>query len=83
MLAHIVDYKVCKMYFVSFTYKENITFDTSPFVKLIRNKYTLTIHDLNNPPKISISIFLNAVKITRIIHFLNALILFDNIQNSL
>ena len=31
LLAHIVDYNVCKIYFVSFTNKENITFDTTPF----------------------------------------------------
>ena len=31
LLAHIVDYNVCKIYFVSFTSKENITFDTAPF----------------------------------------------------
>ena len=30
LLAHIVDYNVCKIYFVSFTSKENITFDTTP-----------------------------------------------------
>ena len=30
LLAHIVDYNVCKIYFVSFTNKENITFDTTP-----------------------------------------------------
>ena len=31
LLAHIVDYNVCKSYFVSITNKENITFDTTPF----------------------------------------------------
>ena len=31
LLAHIVDYKMCKIYFISFTNKENITFDTTPF----------------------------------------------------
>ena len=31
LLAHIVDYNVCKIYFVSLTNKENITFDTTPF----------------------------------------------------
>ena len=31
LLAHIVDYNMCKIYFVSFTYKKNITFDTAPF----------------------------------------------------
>ena len=31
LLAHIVDYKVWKTYFVSFTNKEYITFDTTPF----------------------------------------------------
>ena len=31
LLAHIVDYNVCKNYFVCFTNKENITFDTTPF----------------------------------------------------
>ena len=31
LLAHIVDYNVCKIYFVCFTNKENITFDTTPF----------------------------------------------------
>ena len=31
LLAHIVDYNVCKIDFVSFIYKENITFDTNPF----------------------------------------------------
>ena len=31
LLAHIVDYNVCKIYFVSFTNKENITIDTTPF----------------------------------------------------
>ena len=30
LLAHIVDYSVCKIYFISFTNKENITFDTTP-----------------------------------------------------
>ena len=30
-LAHIVDYNVCNIYFVSFTNKETITFDTTPF----------------------------------------------------
>ena len=31
MLAHIVDYNVCKIYFVSFANIENITFDTALF----------------------------------------------------
>ena len=31
LLAHIVDYNMCKVYFVSFTNTENITFDTTPF----------------------------------------------------
>ena len=31
LLAHIVEHNVCKIYFVSFTNKENITFDTTPF----------------------------------------------------
>ena len=31
MLALIVDYNVCKIYFVSSTNEENITFDTTPF----------------------------------------------------
>ena len=31
LLAYIVDYNVCKIYFVSFTNKKNITFDTTPF----------------------------------------------------
>ena len=52
LLAHIVDNKLCKIHLVSWTNKENNTFDTTPFVKLIRNKYTHTIHDLNNPPYI-------------------------------
>ena len=34
LLAHIVDYNVCKIYFVSFTNKENIAFDTSPFCEI-------------------------------------------------
>ena len=31
LLAHIVDYNVCTIHFVSFTNKENIIFDTTPF----------------------------------------------------
>ena len=31
LLAHIVDFNVCKNYFVFFTNKENITFDTTHF----------------------------------------------------
>ena len=31
LLAHIVDYKVYKIYFVTFTNKENITFDATLF----------------------------------------------------
>ena len=31
LLAHIVDYKVCKMYFVALTNKETYTFDSTPF----------------------------------------------------
>ena len=31
LFAHIVDYKVYKIYFVSFTNKKNITFDTTLF----------------------------------------------------
>ena len=50
LLAHIVDYNVCKNYFVFFTNKENITFDTTPFREIVKNKYIHTIHDLNNPP---------------------------------
>ena len=57
LIAHIVDHKVCKIYLVSLTNKENNTFETTPFVKLIINKYTHTTHDLNNPPEISVSIF--------------------------
>ena len=34
LLAHIVDYNVCKNYNVSFTNKENITFDTTPFLEI-------------------------------------------------
>ena len=34
LLAHIVDYNVCKFYFVSFTNKKNIAFDTTPFGKI-------------------------------------------------
>ena len=41
LLAHIVDYKVCKCYLVSLTNKEINTFDTTPIVKLTRNKYTV------------------------------------------
>ena len=33
-LAHIVDYNVCKIYFDSFTNKEIITFDTTPFLEI-------------------------------------------------
>ena len=31
LLAHIVDYNECKIDYFSFTNKENITFDTTPF----------------------------------------------------
>ena len=34
LLAHIVDYKVNKMYFVSLTNKETNTFDSTPFREL-------------------------------------------------
>ena len=50
LFAHIVDYNVCKIYFVFFTYKENITFDTTPFLEIDKKKYTHNIHDLNNTP---------------------------------
>ena len=40
ILRSIVDFNVCNIYFVFFTNKENYAFDTIPFVKLIRNKYT-------------------------------------------
>ena len=42
LLAHIVDYDVCKIHFVSFTSKENITFDTAPFREIDKKqKYPL------------------------------------------
>ena len=50
LLVHIVNYNMYKIYFVSFTYKEIITFDTTPFRDIDKNKYTHNIHDLNNPP---------------------------------
>ena len=50
LLAHIVDYKLCKIHLVLWTNKEKNTLDTTLFVKLMRNKYTHTNHDLNNPP---------------------------------
>ena len=50
LLAHIVDSNVYKIHFVSFTNKENITFDTTPFRKIDKKQiYPYhTIHDLNN-----------------------------------
>ena len=50
LLAHIVDYDVCEIHFVSFTNKEHITFDTAPFREIDMNKYPHTIHDLKLPP---------------------------------
>ena len=49
-LAHIVDYNVCKIYFNSFSSIENNALNTTPFVKLIRNKFTYIIYDLYYPP---------------------------------
>ena len=34
LLAHIVDYNVCKIYRVSFTNKENNAFDTTPVCEI-------------------------------------------------
>ena len=34
LLVHIVDYNVCKNYSFSFTNKETITFDTTPFLEI-------------------------------------------------
>ena len=54
LLAHIVDYNVCKIYFISFTNMEHITFDTTPFREIDKKVIYPYIHDLNNPTYISV-----------------------------
>ena len=41
LLAYIVDFNVCKNCFVSFTKKENITFDTTPFREIDKKQIYL------------------------------------------
>ena len=47
LLAHIVDYNVCKIYFVSFTYKENIIVDTTPFHEIDKKQISVNITPYN------------------------------------
>ena len=49
LLAHIVDYNVCKIILIPFLIRK-IYLIQPPFVILIRHKYTHTIYGLNNPP---------------------------------